>query len=143
MTAGTNPSTATPSLDGIGWLFVVFGGLFAASGLWGMFASAHWYETIARDTGPLNVHFVRDIGEAYGTVGFALLWGAFVPRWRAPLCTVATLFLGLHAVGHVYELLVGELPAHHWLEDLPGVFLPALLFGALTFHLLRRAREEI
>ncbi len=129
-------------LDGWGWLLLVFGVASLANGLWGMFAAPHWYANVAADTGPFNQHFVRDIGEAYGTVGGALIWAAFAPAWRGPLCGVAAMFLGLHAVGHVYEIAMGELDAHHWIEDLPGVFLPGALFVWLTFRFLRAPEES-
>ena len=42
-----------------------------------------------------------------------------------------TLFYVLHAVVHVADLTAGRLGPSHWLIDLPGVFLPALVLGAL------------
>ena len=37
----------------------------------------------------------------------------------------------LHAAIHVRDLVAGQLDADHWLIDLPGVFLPALLMAVL------------
>ena len=127
--------------DGWGWFLLVTGTLSLVNGAWGLFGSQSWYEAIAVDTGPLNVHFVRDIGEIFLTLGGALVWAAYAPRWRAPLTGVVSLFLAFHALGHVYEIAVGELPAHHWLEDLPGVFLPGVLFPWLTWHFLKAPPE--
>ncbi len=130
------------STDRWSWVLGVVGAIALANGLWGMFGSVSWYEWIAKDTGPLNVHMVRDIGEAFSTVGLALIWAARTPRWRVPLTGVAALFLGMHALGHVYEISVGELGADHWVEDIPGVFLPGAFFAWLTFHFSRSPHGE-
>src|SRR5437773_650437 len=92
--------------------------------------AAAWYLHIPAavpDTGPLNPHFVRDVGAAFVTIGAVLLLAA--PS-RGVLLAV-TLFYVLHAAVHVTDLAAGRLDASHWLIDLPGVFLPALVLGAL------------
>src|SRR5437867_773722 len=86
------------------------------------------------DTGPLNLHFVRDIGAAFTTIGVALCVAAVRPGARRGVLFGATLFFVLHAAVHVADLLTGRLAAGHWLIDLPGVFLPALLLVALCLR---------
>src|SRR6266487_2284882 len=96
--------------------FRILGLLNLANGLWMLLAPAGWYlhlPAAVPDTGPLNPHFVRDVGAAFVTIG------------------AVTLFYVLHAVVHVTDLAAGRLDASHWLIDLPGVFLPALVLGAL------------
>ena len=110
--------------------FRILGLLNLANGLWMLLAPGGWYHhlpTAVPDTGPLNPHFVRDIGAAFVTIGAVLLLAA--PS-RGVLLAV-TLFYVLHAVVHVTDLAAGRLGAEHWLIDLPGVFLPALVLGAL------------
>jgi len=127
--------------DRIGWLLAATGAAALGNGLWALVASEHGYASLASDTGPFDVHFVRDIGEAYAMVGVALLWAARTPRWRAPLTSVATVFLGLHALGHVYEIATGALDLHQRLEELPGVLLAAPVAAGMSVRSLRLARQ--
>jgi len=108
-------------------LAIGFGALLNALIMLG--ASEPWFEAVAHHTGAFNVHLIRDVAFAYATTGVALVWAALRAELRGPLCMVAASFLGLHALGHVLETATGALPAAHWYEDAPGVFLPALLVG--------------
>jgi hypothetical protein len=129
-------------LGAVGWTLAVLGALAALNGAWALFGAGHWFARVAADTGPLNVHFVRDVGAAYLTAGASLLGAAFRPAWRAPLTAAAACFLSLHALGHVFETAVGQLGSHHWLEDAPGVFLPALLVSALAYRFIRESEPR-
>ena len=116
-------------------LFVVLGLLNLANGLWMLFTPAGWYQGLPAgipDTGPLNLHFVRDIGAAFTTIGVAFLVAAPDPARRRGVLLAATLFYVLHALVHVADLLSGRLDADHWLVDLPGVFVPAILLVVLS-----------
>jgi hypothetical protein len=117
-------------------LIAVLGVGSLANAAWMLASPAGWYGGIegVADTGPLNVHFVRDIGCAFATVGLALVWAALRPALRAPLVAVAGLFYGAHALLHVHDVLRGLLGFEHWLEDFPGVFLPALLLAWIAFE---------
>jgi predicted anti-sigma-YlaC factor YlaD len=111
-----------------------------ANGVWMLAEPAHWYAELPAgvpDYGPLNLHFVRDIGCAFVSVGGALVWAALRPALRLPLLAVATLFYAGHAAVHVHDMLVGAVDAHHWLLDLPSVYLPAVLLVAATFACAR------
>ncbi len=115
--------------------FWLFGAMNVANGLWMLLAPASWYHGLPAevpDTGPLNPHFVRDIGAAFLTLGVAL-WAAAPAARRHPGVLRATaLFYGLHALVHVADLLAGRLAADHWLVDLPGVFVPAIGLAVLS-----------
>lgn len=112
---------------------------------WMLADPASWYRDLpARvpDTGPLNLHFVRDIGCAYAAVGIAFCAAAEVPALRRGALLGGALFYGFHALLHVADILAGRLPAEHWLVDLPGVFVPALFLAVLClprFHRPERA----
>ena len=134
--------TPGAGLGAVGWILLAVGAGLFLNGVVMLFDSVRWFGLIASDTGHLNVHLVRDVGEAYATTGVALLWGALRPGVRGPLVAVAATFLSLHALGHVYETAVGELPHDSWLEDLPGVYLPAVLVSALAIHSLRAPATE-
>lgn len=98
--------------------------VLAVNGFAMLFAPAVWYATIpgVTETGPLNAHFVRDIGCAYLVAGAGFVW-----LWRdtRAWCAAMTgsLFLALHALVHVGEMMAGTMDARHWLRDVPGVFL--------------------
>jgi hypothetical protein len=100
-----------------------------------MVAPAGWYWDLPAavpDTGPLNAHFVRDIGAAFFTIGVAFLVTAPSARRYRGVVLAAALFFVLHAVLHVADLISARLPADHWLIDVPGVFLPALALVVLS-----------
>ncbi len=120
-------------------LLVFLGAGSLLNGAWMLVDAAGWFERIASDVSPFNVHFVRDIGAAYFASGVGLLWAAWRPAWRLPLVAVAAVFYALHAVGHLRETASGELASFHWLEDLPGVYLPALAMLVMVFVFRRPA----
>ena len=121
------------------WILLLLGIGGALNGVIMLVASEPWFTSIAADTGPFNVHLVRDVGAAYVTSGLATIWAARAPQWRTPLATAAALFLGLHGLVHVEEVLSGAKPPAHMLEDFPGVYLPALLLTAIALR--SRARK--
>jgi hypothetical protein len=96
------------------------------NGIWMFVDPAGWYASIpgVPDTGPLNPHFVKDIGLAYLTAGVSYAWSAFGAGWKAS--ALATLFISLHAALHVGETIMGH---HHdvILNELVAVHLPAVL----------------
>ena len=105
--------------------------------LWMLAAPANWFETIPGvvDTGPFNVHLVRDVGCAYLTMGLLLALAARWPRGGLPLLIAVAIFMVLHALLHAWDIVAGRLPMSHGLADLPLVFLPGALTIALAFWL--------
>jgi hypothetical protein len=103
-----------------------------ANGIWMFVDPPGWYASIpgVPDTGPLNLHFVKDIGLAYLTAGIGFAWSAFAGGWKA--AALASLFIGLHALLHVGETMMGH---HHdvIVNELIAVHLPAVLGTWLTF----------
>ena len=135
--------SAIRTLDAWGWIFAIFGAVTAANALWMLAVPLHWYRDLPAavpDTGPFNPHFVRDIGCAFLATGVALGWAAFAPRWRPALLPIAAIFLGGHALVHVYDTISGALDHTHWSLDAPGVYLPAALIGYAAVAQRDRAR---
>lgn len=129
------------------WTYVL--GLFAlgnvANGAWMLLDASGWYTDIPAavpDFGPLNEHFVRDIGAAYLTVGVGLGWAAFAPRVRVLAVGLATVFYGLHAVGHVYDTLTGRVGVEHWMIDLFPIYVPAVVLLVMLRALARQAPDR-
>jgi hypothetical protein len=130
----------TQRRDGWFWALGIAGLANLANGLWMLADPKLWYTDLPAavpDFGPYNEHFVRDIGGAFLTFGFALLWAAARPALRLPLVAVTALFFAFHAAFHVYDTARGFVDASHWWIDLPGVYLPALLLGAAVYLLAR------
>lgn len=129
-------------LDLYGWVLLVLGVGTIANALWMLAGPMHWYNELPAavpDTGPFNPHFVRDIGCAFLTTGVALVWAARSKEFRWPLAAIATLFLVAHALLHVYDTIVGNLPSSHWELDFAGVYLPVLI---LAWVLAKIPRER-
>ena len=112
-----------------------------ANGAWMLVDPVHWYENLPAgvpDFGPLNEHFVRDIGCAFAVGGVALAVAAFRPAWRVAACGAVALFYVLHALVHVVDTLRGLVGPEHWTIDVGGVYLPALIMVAVTCLVARR-----
>jgi len=129
-----------------GWTIAL--ALFAVgsllNGIWMLVDPPGWYTKLPAavpDTGPLNEHFVRDIGSAFVVMSVGLLVAAFRPALRLPLVALTSLFYWLHALVHVTDTLAGRLPPSHWAIDFPGVYLPAILLAVVVVAVARSARS--
>ena len=91
-------------------LAFILSAIALGNGVYMFLDPAGWYAAVpgVPDTGPLNLHFVRDIGIAYFTAGVGLAWSALGGGWRAS--ALAALFLGGHALLHLGETAMGH---HH------------------------------
>lgn len=139
----TNRTVALSTLTFDTWTIVL--GIFALSnlfnGVWMLADPVHWYLNLPAavpDFGPVNEHFVRDIGCIYFLMGAALALAAFVPRWRVAACAGTALFYVLHAVVHVIDTLRGLVGPEHWLIDLPGIYAPAAILVGVTWLVAKR-----
>jgi hypothetical protein len=124
-------------------LFFAAGNL--ANAAWMLIAPEHWYFNLpARvpGTGPLNEHFLRDIGCVFGVMGIGLAAAARVRAYRVPVMLGVTGWYGLHALVHVYDTARGALGPEYWRVDLVGVYLPAVLLVAITFFIRRAERLQ-
>lgn len=112
----------------IGTLAIALGLLLAANGFLMLADPATWYALVpgVPETGPLNPHFVRDIGAAYLVTGVAIAALALDLR-AAPAALAGAMFLTLHAFVHVGDAIAGRLHAEHLAADLITVFVPAAL----------------
>lgn len=116
-----------------------------ANGLWMLVSPAHWYINLPANvpgTGPLNEHFVRDIGCVFTLIGLALGWAAFVPRARLAAMVFAAGFSFAHAVVHVYDTTRGLLPPSQWMTDLIPIHLPSVVMLAIAMQLAWEHRQQ-
>ena len=116
-------------------LTYILAAVMAGNGIYMFVDPPGWYAAVpgVPDTGPLNLHFVRDIGIAYMTAGAALAWSALGAGWR--VSAVAALFIGGHSLLHVGETIGGH---HHdvLLNEIAAVHLPAVL--AIVIAVMQR-----
>jgi len=115
----------------------------AANGASMLLAPADWYAAMPGVfyTGPLNLHFVRDIGCAYLVAAAGLLWRALRPQPGAAAALCGAGFLLLHAGVHAWELASGRCGWGQFLRDVPGVQLSAL--AALWLALPERELRHV
>lgn len=113
------------------WILAV---VSAGNGLWMLAHAWSWFRWIpgVSDTGEPNAHFIHDVGIVYLLCAAGFVWCMRRPARGYPLFVGITLFFSGHALGHVAEILAGQLPSSHWLIDLPLVFAPALLLIVLA-----------
>ncbi|ADO72418.1 hypothetical protein [Stigmatella aurantiaca] len=123
-------------------LSVLLGLGMVANGLFLLVSPNQWYLLVPGviSTGPFNQHFLRDIGMSFLFVGIGLLVGAARPPARVFLWGASTLWLGGHALFHIWEVAVGICGPSALARDFPGVTLPAILAAMLTFWAIGNAR---
>ena len=127
---------ANERADAWWWVLVVFALGNLANAAWMLVDPTGWYAGLPAavpDTGPLNTHFVRDVGSAFAVMGAALLAAAARPALRVAMLAAVSLFYVLHALVHVTDTIAGRLPPSHWAIDAPGVYVPAVLMIAVTW----------
>lgn len=113
------------------WLM---GAVSLANGAWMLAHAWSWFTWLpgVMDTGAVNAHFIHDVGVVYAICGAGFIWCARNLPVARPLFVGITLFFVGHALGHVAEILAGQLPARHWWVDLPLVFAPAVALAAVA-----------
>jgi uncharacterized protein YjeT (DUF2065 family) len=124
------------------FIMVAFNGLFLSlNGLFMLVAPQVWYEFVpgVTDTGFFNQHFIRDIGIIQLFLGVAFGIGMIRPERRIGLWAAATLWLGAHALFHLWEVAVGICAPAVVLRDFPAVSLPAIVGAVLTLWAIRQA----
>lgn len=108
---------------------------FFGFGVWLLMDPPGFYATVpgVSATGPLNHHFVQDIGAAHVACGAALWLAARFPAAGLPLLAPAGIFAGLHAVTHLAEWVVSDpVSGAAFVVELAGVVGPAALIGGIV-----------
>jgi uncharacterized protein YjeT (DUF2065 family) len=106
----------------------VIGVVMVVNGVVMLLLPATWYALVpgVAGTGPLNSHFVRDIGAAYLVAGGGIAWFLRDPRARCAAVAAAA-FLLTHALIHVADAIAGRETLDQLLVDVPTVLLPGVL----------------
>ena len=129
------------------WAFICWfiAALNILNGIWMLLAPAHWYVHLPAgvpEYGPLNVHFIRDIGCTFSLLGLGLIVAGLYPLFRLPLFSMNTLFYLMHMLVHVHEVTSGRIRFSMFWTDLPAVYAPAIVFLMMNVVLLRKFRQE-
>ncbi len=145
--AGARSAAASDARrDPWAWVFAIGALGNLANGAWMLADPAGWYAKLPAavpDFGPLNEHFVRDIGSRVHHAGGRARVGARSCRaLRVAMLGIVTTFYVLHALVHVYDTLRGLVGGGHWAIDFPGVYFPAIVLVALLVVLARAERRQ-
>jgi hypothetical protein len=110
---------------------VIVGAFNLGAGLWALFAPQSFFDALASEFDPYNVHFIHDIGAFMSGLGVtALLALVWTDGWSVALGGNAVAALG-HLGSHVADRDIGSSPG-----DPVGL----LLFSALLVGVLARLR---
>ena len=126
------------------WIALLLGMLLLGNGVFMTVAPESWYWAVpgVPDRGPFNQHFIRDVGFIYILAGAAFIYGAIYTKHQLMLWLIPTAWLALHAVFHIWEVIVGICGPESLIEDFAGVTLPALLgIGLITANYRTQHRE--
>ena len=116
--------------------------VYVGNGLTMLWDPEAWYAAVpgVTATGPMNPHFIRDIGFAYAASGAAALAVLLQARNAAIWALVSAVWPGLHALFHIYNWSHHGMPAGEALTaEIAGVIVPAALGLYLAFAARRRA----
>lgn len=131
------------ALDRLAQIIIAVVALFAlANGAFMLFAPLDWYYAVptVAASGPLNTHFVADIGIAYLSSGAMLAYAAAAPKLRWMAAIAGTLWLLAHGILHIYEVIVGICSPDRFWQDVPGVLGPPAFVLLAVGLLLARKR---
>jgi hypothetical protein len=92
---------------------VLLGLLHLGNGLWMLIAPDGWYAAVpgVSMTGPINHHFIADIGLAFVVSGAGLLLGARNMRMAGAFAVAGAAWPALHALLHVWGWVHMGFPA--------------------------------
>jgi hypothetical protein len=124
--------------------FLALLGLFhLINGLWMIAAPAAWYAAVPGvvATGPLNHHFIVDIGFAFVASGAGMTAGLLAGARAAPFALAGATWPCLHGLFHIWEWISAGLPhdPRELLSTGIGVIVVSLGGFALAWM---RARQE-
>jgi len=121
----------------------MLGLLAAVNGVFMLAVPAAWYAIIpgVPNSGPLNAHFIRDIGAAFLVAGGSLVWFARDARAR-PAALACTAFFALHALVHLSDAMTGRESIYQAMRDLPTVYLGAVAALWIAWPVSTPATEE-
>ena len=114
------------------------------NGAFMLVAPGVWYAVVpgVAETGPLNPHFVYDIGMAFIASGAFMMAGARTGRTGAVLAFAGATWPVLHALIHVRGWLMNGFPSdtHAAMSEVVGVVVLSVLGAVLAWLRLKGER---
>lgn len=94
-------------------ILLILGLFHAVNGVYMLVAPQAWFKAVpgVSGTGPMNHHFVADIGLAFLASGVGLALGALRRPWAPPLAAAGATWPALHALLHIAGWIAHGLPA--------------------------------
>jgi hypothetical protein len=125
------------------WLLCLLGLFHLLGGLWMIATPMNWYEAVPGvvATGPMNHHFIVDIGLAFVASGAGMLMARRKGVAAAAFVLAGATWPALHACFHVWEWVRNGLPSdpHILVSTGIGVIVVSFLGFALAWM---RAKQE-
>ena len=116
--------------------------IYVANGTYMVVDPAGWYASVpgVTATGPMNAHFIPDIGFIYMLSGLAFVVACRRQQEYRLWVSVGTAWPAVHGVFHIVEWLThGPPPASIWVAEALAVLLPVMIGITLA---LRPSRHE-
>ena len=118
----------------------IIGIAFLANSIFMIVSPSSWYyslETVVQ-TGPMNSHFIRDIGLMYFLTAVVVFLGLRQPQNKVVWWTGAAGWHLLHGGLHTWETVVGISTVEAYAQDFVPVVVPGLVLMALGWWANRR-----
>ena len=122
-------------------ILYILGGYHFATGAIAYFKPRFFFDHFVSHTGAYNVHFLNDIGAAYLAAGAALMLAAYIAKWRVPFAISAFLFLGLHSLIHITEIVRGQLSSGQAVTDAVTILIPTAFVALMVFLAVKLAAK--
>ncbi|HEY5337180.1 MAG TPA: hypothetical protein VIJ85_03165 [Rhizomicrobium sp.] len=119
-------------------------GLFhLINGLTMILAPGYWYATVpgVSLTGPINHHFITDIGLAFVASGAGMLAALRPGRTAMTLALAGTIWPALHALFHIFEWLTDGFPHDAQIVFSEVVGVVAIGLVGITFAFIEARKE--
>ncbi|MGH6871854.1 MAG: hypothetical protein ACREHE_10135 [Rhizomicrobium sp.] len=124
------------------WVLALFGLFHVVNGLAMLAAPDAWYAAVpgVSATGPINHHFITDIGLAFLASGAGMLFALGTGRAAASFALAGSAWPALHALFHIWEWFAEHLPNTPtlWASEALGVVTAGLLGFALALMRFRQ-----
>jgi hypothetical protein len=123
-------------------ILYILGFYHFATGAIAYFQPLFFFNTFVSHTGAYNVHFLNDIGAAYLGAGAALMLAGYIVKWRVPFAISGFLFLGLHSLIHITEIVRGQLSTNQAITDAVTILIPTGFVGLMAFVAVKLAGRD-
>lgn len=113
------------------------------SGLWMLASPVNWYENFPGripDFGPLNEHFVRDLGCVFLLLSLISFKSIFDSSLRKNTLFILQVWFSAHAAVHLFDTFRGLVAIEHLYMDIPLCYIPPILIGIVQFYFNKEQR---